>query len=105
MRAGNLKERITIQEAVSITDQYGGSSIQLRDKITTKAAVFVAKKDREIINYAEFYPSIITVHVRIYHKINNTDVIVWEGNKYNILSVFKDKTRQLIEIKADLIRE
>lgn len=105
MNAGNLKERITIQEAVSVTDQYGGSAIQLRDKITTKAAVFVAKQDREITNYAEFYPAIITVHVRLYHSINNTDVVVWENNKYSILSVFKDKTRQLVEIKASLIRE
>ncbi len=105
MNAGKLKEEIRILSKSIAEDEYGGDSVQYVPRATTRAGVFIAKSDREFMNMGEFFGSIVTFHVRLYHQIANTDQIEWEGNKYRILSVFPDKTRQLVELKTELIKE
>lgn len=105
MNAGLLKEVIEVHHQTSIVDQYGGDTTTYQLGFQTKARVFVDKRDREFINYSEEFPSLVTFHIRIYHKLQHTDRIKWNGEMYRILSVFPDKTRQLVEVKTALIKE
>lgn len=105
MNAGLLKENIRVHQLIQTIDQYGGD-IQTYDAgKMTRARVTINKSDREYVANGEFFGEVITFQIRLYHKINNTDRISWNNNQYRILSVFPDKVRQLIEIKAELIRE
>lgn len=105
MNAGLLKDVIEVHYQTSQADIYGGDSTVYTMGFQTKARVFVDKKDREISNYSEEFPTIVTFNIRLYHKLQHTDRIKWNGDMYRILSVFPDKTRQLIEIKTSLIKE
>lgn len=105
MNAGLLRENIRVHQLTQMVDQYGGD-IQTYDAgKMTRARVTINKSDREYVANGEFFGEVITFQIRLYHKVNNTDRISWNGNQYRILSVFPDKVRQLIEIKTELIRE
>lgn len=105
MNAGLFKERIDIYRGESISDQYGSDSTEYIFKHSTKARVLITKQDREIINYSEEYPTIVTFCVRLYNDIRHTDRIMYCSDNYMILSIYKDKLNGCIEIKGSLIKE
>lgn len=103
MRAGNLKECITIFENVQEYDQYGSNITKLNHKTTTRADVTILKEDRKIDVNAEVFNAIVTFYIRNYHTVLNSDVIFYDGNYYRVLSVFNNKRRQLLELKTEII--
>lgn len=105
MRAGKLTERIIIQSKQVVKDKFGSESISYTDKINTNAEIKETKLDRSIVSDIEMFGSVLTFYIRDYHKVDNTDRIQYMNNYYNILSVYLNKSRMLLEIKAQIINE
>ncbi len=105
MRAGKLTERITIQTKVVSKDKFGSESISYIDRINTSAEVTETKLDKAINSNIETFGSVITFYIRDYHLVNNTDRIKYLNNYYTILSVSRNKSRMLLEVKAQIINE
>lgn len=105
MRAGLLRDSITIQEPVVVTDIYGGSSIEWRDIVNTRTQVNFNSGNRQNQNNEIITTYTITFTIRFYHKINEKMRIVWNGNKYRILSINRELYKQSITIITELINE
>lgn len=105
MRAGKLTERIIIQSKQVIKDKFGSESITYIDRITTSAEIKETKLDKAINSNIETFGSVLTFYIRDYHIVNNTDRIKYLNNYYTILSVSKNKSRMLLELKAQIINE
>nr|WP_244668142.1 hypothetical protein [Phocaeicola vulgatus] len=43
--------------------------------------------------------------MRLYHKVNEQMRIIWNGNKYRILSINRELYKQSITIVTELINE
>lgn len=104
MRSGSLKQSITILTSQVVTDEYGSESITYSERITTRAEVTIKQEDRTILNDAVVYPQILTVYIRDYHIVNESDIIRYNGCDYSILSVYVNNKRHLIEIKCTKLR-
>lgn len=107
MRAGLLKEDITVERQTIVENGFGefeaGEWVPV---IRTKANVTDVSNQRELVNGEVFYPADLDVRVRIYHRITELDRIVWNGHKYRIVTVpRRDKDRQLLEFKCQLWNE
>lgn len=105
MRAGKLKDVIEIHRLMESVDIYGADIQTFKFIKQTFADVYTTKEDRNITNYAEYYPTIVTIVTRIYHDILDTDRINYKGAMYRILSVNSNTIKQLTEIKAEKIKE
>lgn len=105
MEAGKLKYSITVKQAVIKSSNFGGSDIIYEDKFTTRCAIKKERVDREVVNSELFYPSILICTIRSYHKVDESDIIIYKDKKYRILSIFEDDSIQATEIKLEKINE
>ena len=105
MRAGELRESITIKEPVVIKDSYGGNVTEWRDVISTRAKVKHDSGSRENQNNEIFHTAIVSFTIRLYHRLNESMIIIWNGRKYRILSIINELYKQSITIKTELINE
>lgn len=104
MRSGSLKQSITVLTSQVVKDEYGSESITYSERITTRAEVTSKQEDRTIVNDAIIYPQILTVYIRDYHVVNESDIIRFNGADYSILSIYPNLRRHLIEIKCTKLR-
>ena len=105
MRAGLLNYPITIQEPVTVKDVYGANGIDWRDIISTRAQVTYNTGNRQNQNNEIIQCYTVTFHIRLYHKVNEQMRIIWNGNKYRILSINRELYKQSITIVTELINE
>ncbi len=105
MRAGDLDEIITFQMKDLKRSDFGGTSVNWIDAFTTNATVIYKGGGRSINVNEIFISSSYTFYIRIYHKVDESMRIIYNGKKYKILSIFKNKSLQAIEIQGELINE
>lgn len=105
MQAGILTETITIQQPSINQNGYGANSIVWTDYIRTKSAVTYNNGNRYNENNEIIFTYQVTFTIRIYHQLDERMRIVWNGNKYRILSIEPDKHQQKLVIKTELINE
>ncbi|MDR1882996.1 MAG: phage head closure protein [Prevotella sp.] len=105
MRAGLLKDTITIQRKVEIETEYAGKKTEYQDCITTRAEV-VHNSGTKRIEAGEIFTSYtVRFSIYIHHKITPDMVIIHDGIKYRILDVNPQKAQQRIIITGEIINE
>lgn len=106
MRAGLLKEVISVEKAITVTDDYGASKdCWVKAIDSTRAKVSYSNGNRTNENSEIFFAYEVVFTVRIYHQINEKMRIVWKNRKYRILSIEENKEQQQLIIKTELINE
>ena len=105
MRAGLLNNPITIQEPITLKDVYGANGIDWKDAINTRAQVAYNSGNRQNQNNEIIHCYTVTFTIRLYHKVNEQMRIIWNGNKYRILSINRELYKQSITIVTELINE
>lgn len=105
MIAGILKEVITIKRAVIVKNDFGEEVETWSDVTTTRAYVKQSSSRRNEENGEITYDFIKEFRVRIYVDVRPYDIIIWNGQKYRILSLDKQKDLQQITLQTELINE
>lgn len=105
MIAGILKDIITIKRAVVIKNDFGEEVETWSDVTTTRAYVKQSSSQRNEENVEITYDFIKEFRVRIYVDVRPYDIIIWNGQKYRILSLDKQKDLQQITLQTELINE
>jgi|WetSurMetagenome_2_1015567.scaffolds.fasta_scaffold382465_2 SPP1 family predicted phage head-tail adaptor len=106
MRAGLLRETITIQQPVIEKDEYGSGNNSWKDLIRTRAQVTYKSGDKINQNNEIINTNNIIFTIRSYHQINDTYRILYKGKKYRILFIkMESYNKQSITITAEIINE
>ena len=105
MRAGILTEPITIQELVTVKDDFGANTTEYRDVISTRAQVVFNTGTRETQNNEIVNTYQRTFNIRLYHKVDERMIILWHGERYRILSIQKELYKQQTSIITEKINE
>lgn len=105
MNAGQLKDTITIFSPEPFQNEFGERIEQLVEKYSCKAKVEHRGGSRNNVNGEVFLTNSKIFHIRIYHEINDNDIVSYEGKKYRIIDVEKIKEYQEIILTTTLINE
>lgn len=106
MIAGRLNEIITVEKLQVTKNEYGEEQTDnFIFKFNTRAEVKYNSGSRTNDNNELFFSYDLTFTVRIYNDIDELDRIVWNGNRYRILSTERNRQFQLINIRGELINE
>lgn len=105
MNAGRLNQIITVERPTIIKDDYGANSIHWNNIITTRADVQFDGGNRITENNEIIHSYTKTFTIRYYHKVDEKDRILWQGKHYRILSIERDKDKQNLTIRTELINE
>lgn len=105
MRAGFLKYVITIQQPITVQNEYGANGIDWIDVISTRAKADYNSGNRQNENNEIVHNQTITFTIRYYHNIKDDMRIIWNGNKYRILSINKEIYKQSTTIITELIND
>lgn len=105
MRAGDLNERVTFQKKTTEKSDFGGYSVTWVDDFSTNATVTFRNGQRLLDSKEIFNQYIFAFYIRIFHKVDESMRIIYDGKKYKILSIYKNKAIQAIEIIGELINE
>lgn len=103
MKASDLEERIEIWERT--VDRVGGGAgnESYTLKCSTRARVNYASGNRTVDNQEIFYDVNRTFFVRYYVPVVETDEIRWKGQRWQILSIDKNREYNDIIIQTSLI--
>ena len=105
MRAGLLKEIITILTPIITKNDFGEQTQEWKQKTVTRARVQHNNGTRTDENGDIFYSMSLTMEVRYYVNVSEYDNIVWNGKKYRILSIIPDKDNNKKIIQIELIND
>lgn len=105
MRAGELKEVITIQQPIAVQNEYGANGIDWKDVISTRAKATFNSGSRQNENNEIVHSYTMTFTIRFYHNVSEDMRIIWNGKKYRILSINKEVYKQSVTIITELINE
>lgn len=105
MRAGLLREEITVEKLTSTKDSYGSMTELWETKLSTRAEVKYNAGNRAALNNEIIHTSNVTFTVRYYHSVDEADRILYKGKRYRILSVSRELYKQAISILTELINE
>lgn len=106
MRAGLLKEVISVDKPIVAADDFGANKIEWINHIKrTRAKVTYSSGNRANENNEIIFAYNVVFTVRIYHQINERMMIIWKSRKYRILSIEEDKEQQQLIINTELINE
>ena len=105
MRAGLLKEKISILKPQVTVNDYGEEITDwVIDKVTL-ARLVDNGGSMTLVNGDVFLTHNKTFQVRDYNKIDEFNRIIWNGQTYRIVNVEPIKQMMMIEIKAELGNE
>lgn len=105
MRAGLLTEVVTVEQPITITDDFGANKTGWNPIINTRAKVSYSSGNRANENNEIVFTYEVLFTMRIYHQINERMRIIWKNRKYRILSIERNKEQQHQIIKTELINE
>ena len=105
MRAGLLKEIITILTPIVKKNKFGEQTQEWKYKFVTKARVQHNSANRTNENGDIFYSSVLNLEVRYYVNVDEYDNIIWKDKKYRILSIIPDKENNKKNISIELIND
>lgn len=96
MKSGDLKYRIEILEPVKTTTSFGPAIDSFKHKYTCRARVNYLTGDRTIDNEEIFYSVDREFIVRSYVPIKYDDIIRWNDDDWQVLSI--DPVREFNDI-------
>lgn len=105
MRAGLLKNVVTVLKPTIIKNEYGEEETTYVTKFTTKARLQheISSRDIEntevVFNYTEIFT------FRIYQNIEETDRILYRGKYYRIFRMLEEPEHMSITVYCELINE
>ena len=106
MRAGLLKEVISVEKPIIKADDYGAEKkLWINHISNTRANVNYSSGNRANENGEIVYTYEVIFTVRVYHQINEYMRIIWKNKKYRILSIEPNRELQQLVIKTELINE
>lgn len=105
MNAGRLKYNIVIQKPIIVQNGYGANNIEWEDIIHTRADISYDQGNRAFQNdeLVFIYPKVFTI--RYYHSVKEEYRILWNGQKWRILSLEPDIKKQSLTIRTELVNE
>lgn len=87
MRIGQLRRRITIQQPVEVTDQYGTPAIQWQEFATVWAAVEPIRGREYILLKNTNSELTVRIRIRYLPGVTNAMRVVYDDRVFNIESV------------------
>ena len=105
MKAGLLKEKITILKPRVEKTQTGAQKMIYEDFYETRTHVINNSGNRENNSGEVFYSNNKTFIVRSYVPVNEHMIILYRGNKYKILSIDPNLWFGNLEIQTEKINE
>lgn len=90
MIASKLKDPIKILEQVISTTDFGETRYSYQDKYDTRACINYVKGKRIVDDDEIFYSVNRDFIVRSYVPICDTDIIEWDNNRWQVLSIDRD---------------
>ena len=107
MRSGFYSSPIKIERKEVITSDYGTDRIAWKTIYNTKAKVDYVNGDRTEENREVFFTQYLKFTVRQYIKVENEDRIIYDSNKYRILSIERrgNTTQNDVIITTELIND
>lgn len=105
MRAGQLKELITVLIPDSVLSDFRSPATSWRDGFPTRAAVKTPGTSKTIDNAEIFFSSTAVFRVRIYHHITEQMRIRWRGDVYRIIGIERDEALRELIIKTEKVNE
>ena len=106
MQAGLLKEWINIEREVDVPqDKFGGITKEWETVCRKRARVQFKTGNLEEENRENVHTEIITITIRYQSGIDRNMRIVWNGEKYRILSANRDRAQMALVFKCELINE
>ena len=103
MNSALLKTPIDIYELVETKTEYGTIKKSYELKYHTRAYVRFDSENQVISEGEVYYPITRTFIVRAYVPVIETDVIEFEGKRYKIMSINRNKYFNDTEINTSLI--
>lgn len=103
MQSHLLKQPIDIFELITVKTEYGTIQTSYQFKYHTRAYVRFNSENMTVSEGEIFFPVNRTFIVRSYIPVVETDQVEFEGKRYKILSINKNKYYNNIEINAVLI--
>lgn len=105
MRAGLLTESVDIYSPSSFTNSFGEETTTYVLKSITRARVIHNNGNRQLQNSEIYYAYNKTFQLRIYVNIDEYDYIQYEGKKYRVLSIDRNKQEQVITVNTELVND
>jgi len=103
MNSALLRDPIDIYELTTIKTEYGTIQTSYNLKYHTRAYVRFNSENLTVSEGEVYFPINRTFIVRAYVPVVETDQIEYEGKRYKILSINKNKYYNDIEIICQLI--
>ena len=103
MNAATLKDAIDIYELVTTKTEYGTIKNDWALRIHTRAYVKFNSESQVVSEGEVWYPVSRTFIVRAYVSVVETDQIEYEGKRYKIMSINRNKYYNDIEIITQLL--
>lgn len=106
MLAGKLNETITVESPIIAENELGEIlDNRYKNKFTTKAEVIYRNGGTSVDNNEIFTNYSVQFIIRIYHKVDETDRVMFMGKPYRIDSIEYSRQYQLIKLNCTLINE
>ena len=105
MQAGLLTEKIKIEKPITQQNGFGANAIKWTEFVITRAGVTYSNGNRANENNEIVYTYTVVFKIRYYHEVTEFMRIIWNGQKYRILSIQTDKHKQFKLINAELIND
>lgn len=105
MQAGLLKDIITFLENEPTRDTYGGLSDQWVEAFKKRAYVRFNSGSRKEVNNEVINTEVLTFMIRYTKEVQEKMRIVYEGRKYKINMINRDRIQQATIIQAESINE
>lgn len=105
MRAGLLKEQITIWHATIEVNEFGEETTVWDQSYHTRARLQHNGGNRTNENDEIVYTSVKNFDIRWYVPISDFDRIEWNGHMYRILDITPDQDDRKQTVKCELINE
>lgn len=105
MQAGLLTELITFTAAETVRDDFGGTSEKWVKRFEKRARVQFKSGNRGEVNGEVINSSVVTISIRYCKDITEKMRIEYDGRKYRINSINRDRHQQSTVIEASLINE
>lgn len=105
MRAGSLRQIITIEKPITVRNDYGSQEVNWEKVCETRAEVIYNRGNRESDGLEVYYDYSPTFKIRYYHNVDDYMRIKYENKYYRILSVQKEFYTQSVTIITELIND
>ena len=105
MQAGLLKDIITFLKNEPTRATYGGSSDQWVEVFKKRAYVRFNSGSRKEVNNEVINSEVLTFTIRYTKDVNEKMRIVYDGRKYRIIMINRDRIQQATIIQTESINE